>query len=52
LRFDLPTGQGGVRTRVFMRLAVMPAQNKEVLPYPAFPAGAPGDELQRLIARP
>ena len=52
LRFDLPTGQGGARTRVFMRLAVMPAQNKEVLPYPAFPAGAPGDELQRLIARP
>lgn len=56
LRFDLPTGQGqgqGLgRTRVFMRLAVMPAQKKEVLAYPAFPAAAPGDDIQRLIARP
>ena len=51
LRFDLPTA-GGQRTRVFMRIAVMPAQKREVLAFPAFPATAPGDEPNRLIGRP
>ncbi|WP_028105158.1 type VI secretion system protein [Pseudoduganella violaceinigra] len=52
LRFELPAAPGGQRTRVYLRLAVMPAQKKEVLAFPVFPAAAPGDETQRLIARP
>lgn len=52
LRFDLPTGAAGQRTRVFMRMAVMPAQKKEALSFPAFPVSVPGDEPQRLLARP
>jgi type VI secretion system protein ImpL len=52
LRFELPTAGGGPRVRVFLRLAVMPAQKKEILGFPAFPAAAPGDEPLRLIARP
>jgi hypothetical protein len=52
LRFEVPTSGGGQRVRVFLRLAVMPAQKKEILPFPVFPAAAPGDEPLRLIARP
>jgi hypothetical protein len=52
LRFQIPTAAGGQRTRVFMRMAVMPAQKKEVLAFPVFPAAAPGDEPIRLSARP
>jgi hypothetical protein len=35
-----------------MRLAVMSSQKKDVLGFPVFPAAAPGDEYQRLLARP
>jgi len=52
LRFDLPTGTAGQRTRVFLRMAVMPVQKQEVLAFPPFPAAVPGDEPQRLLARP
>jgi len=52
LRFQIPTAAGSQPTRVFMRMAVMPAQKKEVLTFPVFPAAVPGDEVIRLTARP
>ena len=52
LRFQIPASAGGQRTQVYLRMAVMPAQKKELLAFPVFPAAAPGDDVIRLSARP
>ena len=66
LGFDIPlalagtasaSARGGTpaadeRARVFLRMAVTPAQKKETLAYPPFPVAAPPAEQAILIARP
>lgn len=59
LRFEIPMAPAGAgvksadaRTRVFLRMAVMPAQKKEVLAWPRFPSAVPGDDKPVLLARP
>ena len=66
LAFDIPTAPGGTapagakgstpaaeeRARVFLRMAVTPAQKKETLAFPPFPVAAPAAEHAILIARP